>query len=132
MEFNLQIGMSMEKEYIVGKEDTTCHLGANAPLFATPQMINWMEYTSLEAVKPFLPEGYDTVGARVDIVHLAPTPMGMKVRIVSELTEINGKLLTFKVKAYDEKDKIGEGTHVRGIIQVEKFMKMLADKKNNR
>lgn len=128
MDFNLKPGIKNTKEYIVGEADVTRHLGEDAPVFATPQMINWMEFTCLESIREFLPEGYDSVGAAVNVAHMAPTPMGMKVTVKSELTEVNGGLLTFKVEAYDEEFKIGEGTHKRGIIPVEKFYKKILDK----
>ena len=94
-------------------------------VFATPVMINWMEQTSLKLCQQVLPKGYDTVGTFVNVKHLAATPVGMKVRVIAEIEEVNGKMLTFKVKAYDEKTKIGEGTHGRAIIDVERFISKL-------
>ena len=88
-------------------------------------MINWMEQTSLKLCQQVLPKGYDTVGTFVNVKHLAATPVGMKVRVIAEIEEVNGKMLTFKVKAYDEKTKIGEGTHGRAIIDVERFISKL-------
>ncbi len=128
MDYNLTPGIKNTKEYIVGEADVTRHLGEDAPVFATPQMINWMEYTCLESIREFLPEGFDSVGANVKVSHLAPTPMGMKVTIKSELIEVNGGLLNFAVEAYDEECKIGEGTHLRGIIPVEKFYNKILKK----
>ncbi len=88
MEFNLSIGMSMEEEYVVTEADTAVHFGSGTvTVLATPKMIAWMEGVSLNAVLPFLPKGYDTVGTAVDITHSAATPVGMKVRVVAELME---------------------------------------------
>ncbi len=124
-------GMSLEEEYIVTNEDTAIHFGSGQmTVLATPKMIAWMEGASLNAVLPFLPEGYDTVGTSINISHMAATPVGMKVRIVSELTEVKGKMLLFKVKAYDEMDKIGEGTHGRAIVEAKKFISRTNDKAN--
>ena len=124
MDFNLPIGMCHEIERTADKSACTGHLGGGdrGLVFATPVLIGWMEEASYTAVRPGLPAGVDTVGTSVNISHLAPTPLGMKVRVVAELTETKGKLLTFKVKAYDERGKIAEGTHGRAIIEVEKFL----------
>lgn len=127
MEYNLRVGMSHEKEYIVSKHDVTAHFGGDFPVFATPVMINWMEQASLQLCQQVLPVGFDTVGTFVNVKHMAATPAGMTVRVISEIIEIDGKMLTFKVKAYDEKTKIGEGTHGRAIINVEKFISRLKE-----
>ncbi|MGL4791041.1 MAG: thioesterase family protein [Anaerotignaceae bacterium] len=125
MEYNLQLGMANEIEYVVEKKHATAHFGGNIPVFATPTMINWMEQASLKLCQQRLPKGFDTVGTFVNVKHLAATPVGMSVRVIAELIEIDGKMLTFKVKAYDENTKIGEGTHGRAIIDVEKFISRL-------
>lgn len=127
MEYNLQVGMSNEIEYTVTKNDATAHFGGDFPVFATPVMINWMEQTSLTLCQQVLPKGMDTVGTFVNVKHMAATPVGMKVRVISELIEMDGKMLTFRVKAYDEKTKIGEGTHGRAIIDVNKFISRLKE-----
>ncbi|MCQ4726674.1 thioesterase family protein [Anaerotignum faecicola] len=129
MDFNLYPGMTNECEYIVSKNDATAHFGGNFPVFATPVMIDWMEQTALKLCQQVLPKGYDTVGTFVNVKHLAATPVGMRVRVIAEIEEVNGKMLTFKVKAYDEKTKIGEGTHGRAVIDVEKFVSRLKENK---
>ena len=124
MEFNnIVAGMNYEREYVVSVEDTAAMFGNdNVPVFATPRLLAWLEGTCIGTVSPFLPEGWETVGTSFEFKHLAATPVGMKVRVVAEVTEVNGKLLTFSVKAYDEVDKICEGTHGRAIIDLQKFM----------
>lgn len=124
MEFNnIVAGMTFEKEFVVEQTDTAVMFGNdNVPVFASPRLIAWIEGTCIGTVKPFLPEGWETVGTTFDIKHLAATPVGMTVRVVAEVTEVNGKMLTFGVKAYDEMDKICEGTHGRAIIDLAKFM----------
>ncbi len=129
MEYNVREGMTNEMEYIVTKDATTAHFGNNCPVFATPVMINWIEQTSLKLCQQVLPEGYDTVGTFVNVKHLAPTPMGMKVRVCVEIAQVNGKLLTFNVKVYDEKTKVGEGTHGRAIVNVAKFVESIKNSK---
>ena len=123
MEFNLRVGMTAEKQEQVTNDNTAMRYGSgSAAVYATPAMIGLMEGTCLKAVDPFLPAGLSTVGIRLDVRHLAATPVGLGVKATAELTEIAGKRLTFKVEAFDDKEKIGEGIHERYIIEVEKFM----------
>ena len=93
------------------------------PVFATPMMIAAIENTAAASVAGELEEGKTTVGTLVNVSHVAATPEGMEVRIETELPEIapNGKILTFKVAAYDEAGLIGEGTHQRAIVAKERF-----------
>lgn len=120
---NIVPGMTFEKEFVVEECDTAAHFGNDrAPVFASPKMIAWIEGTAIGTVAPFLPEGWETVGTSFNLMHMAATPVGMKVRIVAEVTEVKGKLLTYSIKAYDEVDKICEGTHGRAIIELGKFL----------
>ena len=97
-------------------------------VFGTPFMIAFMEKTADESVRPYLDEGCATVGTLVNVKHLAATPMGMEVETTSELIEVDGRRLVFKVEARDEVGLIGEGIHERFIINKEKFM----EKTNNK
>jgi len=97
-------------------------LGEGGPrVLATPALIMSIEMVSRNLAKAHLEEGYDTVGTHVDVKHLAATPVGMGVTYHSELVEVNGRQLRFRVEAYDEKEKVGEGFHGRAIINVAKF-----------
>lgn len=119
----LQVGMKARLDLTVEDKDTAVAFGSGGVrVFATPMMIGIMEGAALKAVDPHLPEGYATVGIHLDVKHLAATPVGMKVYAEAELIEIEGKKLTFKIEAYDEQEKIGEGTHQRFIIPLEKFI----------
>lgn len=120
MEYNLQKGMTNEEGYIVDKKAVTTHL-SGVSVLATPVLIGWIEETALQLCKQVLPAGYDTVGCEVNVKHIAPTPMEMNVRVITEIEEVNGKIITFKVKAYDDNNKICEGTHVRAVIETERF-----------
>lgn len=131
-EFYVSPGMEYELIKTVDKLDTAIHWGSGGmEVLATPALIAWMENTAWNAVASSLPEKYDTVGTHVDVAHLKATPVGMDVRVVAELTEAEGKQLTFKVKAYDEKDKIGEGIHVRYIVEKERFLQKVSEKQNS-
>lgn len=90
-------------------------------VFATPAMLALMENTAYKSVLPYLNEGCGTVGTKVDIEHIAASPVGMKVECDTELIEVDGRRLVFKVEASDEKGLIGKGTHERFIIESEKF-----------
>jgi len=91
-------------------------------VFGTPYVVALMEQTADESVRPYLEEGCATVGTVVNIKHLSATPMGMKAYAESELLEVDGRRLVFKVEAYDEVGLIAEGMHERFIIFKEKFM----------
>lgn len=118
----VQPGLVGEREIQVGMEQTARHLGSgNVLVLATPEMIRLMEGAAVQAVDPLLPDGYQTVGIHVDVKHLAATPLGMKVRVRAELQQVDGRRLSFKVEAFDEVEKVGEGTHHRVIIDVARF-----------
>lgn len=124
MDYQLSIGMKGRVERIVSESDTAMAFGSGeVKVFATPMMIGIMENAALRAVDPNLPTGFATVGTHLDVKHLAATPVGMKVWAEAELVAIEGKRLSFTIKAYDEKDLIGEGTHERYIVSFEKFVK---------
>lgn len=130
MDFNLHTGMKAQKNESVTNDNTAVKYGSGGvSVYATPAMIGLMEGTCLAAVDPFLPEGMATVGTQLNIKHLAATPVGMSVRAEAELIEVAGKRLVFQVEAYDDKEKIGEGTHERYIIDLQKFLQKTAAKK---
>lgn len=97
--------------------------------YATPAMIALMENAAFNATKPLLPETQTTVGAEVNIKHLAATPVGMTVRARAELLSVEGRKLVFKVEAWDDVEKIGEGTHTRFIVDLERFNARLKQKR---
>lgn len=121
-EFNLKIPMHGEARTQVTGDNTALKFGSGSvDVFGTPAMIALMEEASINTVDKKLPEGFATVGIELNIKHLAATPKGMNTTASAELIEINGKRLVFKVEAFDEVEKIGEGTHQRYIIELEKF-----------
>ncbi len=132
MSFDLKIGMTAQVEKVVGEDDTAVKFGSGGVrVFATPMMIALMENAALNAVDPHLGEGFATVGLSLNVKHMAATPVGMKVSAKAELSGIEGKKLTFTVEAYDEQEKIGEGTHERYIIELSKFLDRTGRKGGN-
>lgn len=129
MDFNLKVGMKAEVEITVEMKDTAMAFGSGGvKALGTPVMIGLMENASLKSVDPHLPEGFATVGTDLDVKHMAATPVGMKARATAELIKIEGKKLIFKIEAFDEMDKIGEGIHGRYIIQLDKFISKAENK----
>jgi fluoroacetyl-CoA thioesterase len=125
----LKPGLVGETSLVVEEGHGAGHLGSGSlPVYATPMMLLHMEEAALGAVDPLLGPGRATVGTSLEIKHLAPTPVGMRVRTRAELLSVDGRLLTFKVEAFDEVERIGEGTHVRAIIDVERFAAKVAAK----
>lgn len=120
----LEAGIKGRQEVMVTKENCASAQGSGLlEVFATPAMIALMEQTAWMSIASLLNEGEGTVGTKLDVSHLAATPVGMKVWCESELKEVDKRRLVFHVEAFDEKGKIGEGEHERFIIQKEKFMK---------
>ena len=118
----IKIGMSAERTLIVPPERTVGHFVPHMPMvYATPMMILEMEMTSGDAVNPFLEAGWITVGTEVDIRHLAATPVGSTVRTTARVIAVERRLIRFEVEAFDEKRRIGEGRHARGLVNLEAF-----------
>ncbi len=119
----VKVGMTGEANTVVVYENTAAAVGAGGvEVFGTPMMIALMENAAWRAVVDGLEEGQVTVGTVVNIRHLAATPIGQNVRATAELTEIDGRRLVFKVEAYDERQKIGDGTHERFIVHLDRFL----------
>lgn len=125
----LKIGIVGTQEKVVTEELSARALGSGTlAVFATPAMIALMEETAWKSVQGYLQEGEGSVGISINMRHLAATPLGMRVRCESELTEVDGRRLTFSVKVYDERGLIGEGTHERFVISNEKFQQKANEK----
>ncbi|MEW6213161.1 MAG: thioesterase family protein, partial [Acidobacteriota bacterium] len=97
-------------------------------VFGTPIMIYHMDGVAADAIHPYLPDGWISVGVVVNVKHLAATPVGMKVTINAQVIAVNDNTITFKVEAFDEVDKIGEGTHVRAPVELNRFLKRMKSK----
>ena len=122
-------GLTGSAEILVGTRDTAPHVGSGkVKVLATPVMVNLMEEASLNAVEGLLPPGHQTVGTRLDITHVAATPVGLRVRAGAEVESVDGRRITFRVWADDEKERIGEGTHERIVVDVARFDARAAEK----
>ena len=127
---NIPIGTASEEKLLVTSEVAINFLGMDgARVLSTPHMIGYMERTARNTVLPLLDQGYDTVGTHVNVAHLAAAPMGMTVTFRAEVTGVVERRVQFRVEAWDEQEKIGEGTHERAIVNVAKFATRLAEKK---
>lgn len=128
----MNIGVKGESALTVTENLLATAVGSgNVRVYATPMMIAGMEGTAASSVAAMLGAEQTTVGLSVDVSHVAATPLGMAVRFESELTDIsaNGKILTFRVAAFDEKDKIGEGVHKRAIVHKARFEQKTQEKR---
>jgi fluoroacetyl-CoA thioesterase len=123
----IKIGMSAERSLVVPPDRTVGHFVPDMPMvYATPMMILEMEMASADAITPFLEPGWVTVGTEVDIRHLAATPVGATVRTTARVIAVERRVIRFAVEAFDDKRRIGEGRHARGLVNVEAFNKRLA------
>ena len=119
----ITVGMKGEVITQVEREDTAAEVGSGSLLvYATPCMVALMEGAACEAISSALPEGQTSVGTELNIKHVSATPVGLEVRAVAEVTAVEGKVITFEVKAYDEAGLIGEGTHKRAVINAQRFL----------
>jgi predicted thioesterase len=126
MEFNIPDTLSGRQTLLVQKEHTAKFLGSGrVEVLATPMLIALMENTALEAVQSYLPEGWTTVGTKVDMEHLRPTPAGEEIHSEALLMERKDRSLLFSVTAYDNRGIIGQGSHTRHIINEDRFLSKL-------
>ena len=126
----MNIGEKYEVEITVTDEFTAKSMRSGSlPVLATPFMVALMEQAASELCDKYIEEGLSTVGTALNIQHLAPTPVGAKVRAVATVTEYDGRKICFDVEAYDEAGLIGKGTHERFTIEIDKFMQKTAQRK---
>ncbi len=120
----LAIGMVAEEKVTVTSEMTVGHVVPGMPaVYGTPMMILLMEMAAGSAIASSLPSGFVSVGMMVNVRHLAATPIGRTVRALARVVKIEPTSVLFEVEAWDGERKIGDGTHRRGIVNVEKFEK---------
>ena len=120
---DLLAGLKADLEHIVMDTDTASKWGSGlVPVFSTPALVGLMEGAAVKALDGHLPPGQTTVGSRIDVRHLAATPVGMKVYARAELIAVEGRKLVFKVQAWDEVELIGEADHDRFLIDEVRFV----------
>ena len=131
MEIKMTVGTVHEINVTVEDYMTAASMKSGSlDVLATPYMIALMEQASAELCQKFLPEGISTVGTMVNIQHLAATSLGASVRVISTLTDFDGRKATFEVIAYDNAGVIGKGTHERFTIKVDSFIRKTQERKN--
>jgi fluoroacetyl-CoA thioesterase len=122
-------GLRGEASLVVGEEHTAPRVGSGrVHVLATPVMINVIEAAALAAIEHLLPEGYQSLGTRLDVRHFAATPVGMRVRAEVEVEKVEGRTVSFRVSVADEKEPIGDGTHERVVVNVGRFDARVQDK----
>jgi predicted thioesterase len=115
-------GLRGHAELLVGEQHTAPRIGSGkVHVLATPVMINLIEAAALDAIERLLPAGFQSLGTHLDVRHVAATPVGMRVVASAQVTSVEGRLVTFRVEARDEKELIGDGTHQRVVVNVAKF-----------
>ena len=118
----LKAGLEGHAELVVGAQHTAPRIGSGrVRVLATPEMINLMEAAAPDAAENLIPAGQQSLGTLLDVRHIAATPVGMKVRATARLVSMEGRTLNFQVEARDERDVIGDGTHQRLVVNVERF-----------
>jgi len=125
-------GLELETTKEVLATDSAKQYGSGmVDVFSTPALVALCESTSMKLITKYLPAGFTSVGFEVNIKHLKATPIGMIVRCVAKIIEVDSRKLTFELKAWDEDALIGEGTHVRFIVDERKFLEKLNLKKKD-
>ena len=128
---NLPVGRLGRAVLVVGEEHTAPRVGSGrVRVLATPVMINLMEAAALDAVEALLPEGFQSLGIRLDVSHHAATPVGMRIVATARLLGVEGRRLRFELEARDEKEVIGGGSHERVVVNVERFDERVRKKLN--
>ena len=120
---DIQVGIKGHDEVLVDETNVASAVGSGAmPVFSTPSLAASMERAALESVQPYLDEGQGTVGIRLELDHLAATPIGMRVFTDSELVSVEGRILVFEITAHDACGQVAKCVHTRCIINSERFM----------
>jgi fluoroacetyl-CoA thioesterase len=118
----LKEGLTGTATITVGEEHTAPRVGSGkVRVLATPVMINMMEAAALDAIEGLLPPGHQSLGTHLNVGHYAATPVGMGLRASAVVTKIDGRTVDFRVEAFDDKERVGDGTHTRVVVNVARF-----------
>lgn len=126
---NIPLGAKREERIAVTPENAISFMGADgARVLSTPHMIGYMEMTARNLIKEHVADSEDSVGTVVDVKHMAATPIGMSVRLIAEVTAVEGRRVTCRVEAWDDVEKVGEGVHERFVVDVIRFAARVQEK----
>ncbi|MGE5122931.1 MAG: thioesterase family protein [Acidobacteriaceae bacterium] len=126
----IQPGMTREDSFLITQEYSAIHIGSGSSrVLATPWMIAFMERVSHRLLTCCLPEGFSSVGTHLDVRHLAPTPVGVSIRVRTEVLSIEDNRVYFSIEAWDDLEKIGAGKHERVVIDEARFLRRVEKKK---
>lgn len=126
----IAIGLRGRATVQASAANTAVGLGSgDVPVFGTPALVALMEQAAVQALSGCLEDGETTVGTWIEVSHLAATPVGLEVRAEAELIAVEGRQLTFAVRAYDSRAKIGEGRHRRAMVERERFLAKAGEKR---
>ncbi len=129
---NPEQNIQLERTQVVTEPVCIDFMGPGVqPVLSTPSLIMWLEMASREAAAPLLGQDEETVGTAMDLKHLAPTPLGMKVTLKTRVVEVKGRRIRFQLEAFDEVEKIAEGRHERTRVSVPRFTAYLEQKKSD-
>src|SRR5436309_14566750 len=118
----LKEGLTGSANIVVGEEHTAPRVGSGrVHVLATPVMINLMEAAALDAIERLLPAGHQSLGTHLNVGHYAATPVGMSLRASAVVTRLDGRTVEFRVEAFDDTERVGDGTHTRVVVNVERF-----------
>jgi len=118
----IPVGSKREERLLVTSEVAIDFMGLEtARVLSTPHLAGYLEMTARNLAKELVGPESDSVGSHINLFHLAATPIGMQVRLLAEVTATDGRRVDFKLEAYDEREKIAEGTHQRVIVDVARF-----------
>ncbi|HRE14720.1 MAG TPA: thioesterase family protein [Usitatibacteraceae bacterium] len=129
LQLDLPPGLTGTAELVVGEQHTAPRVGSGRiRVLATPVMINLIEAAALSAIEQSLPEQHQSLGTRLDVSHVAATPVGMRVKATAEVVRVEGRTVHLRVRAEDERELIGEGTHERVVVNLDRFDQRVRDK----
>jgi fluoroacetyl-CoA thioesterase len=129
----LTVGLKGSAEIVIGEEHTAPRVGSGrVHVLATPVMINVMEAAALAAIEHLLPAGLQSLGTHLNVSHYAATPIGMRLHATAEVAKIDGRNIEFRVEAHDDRERVGDGTHVRVVVNVERFDQRVQNKLRDR
>jgi predicted thioesterase len=125
-----KVGDSVSATQIVDEARVASHLGSGSlQVFATPAMVTLIEHTCRQLIEPHLPDGQTSVGTSITVNHIAPTPIGKTVSVSATIDQIDGRFVRFKAQVNDELELVGEAEHTRAVIDEERFLKRVTNKK---